>query len=307
VTDWRSTAYPPRGRTVALAVAVLAALLTGCSSGGSEDPQEPASADRTLVVTPDPLPPRVELSFTQQRIREGTRRARVRVANGTDRALRVTRVGLGWPGYAGRLQAEPYTVPAGQVIDLPYRLPRAVCTGTAGRAPMYGVVATRSGEIRRRLEPDGVRFLRRIWRSECDTRRVRRSVRLAWDVAGSPAATETGSGLTARRRIHLVLTRVGGQAPVRVEQAQGSVLFELSLPDTPALAAASARTRAPVTVSPGRCDEHGRSQSTQTWGWRVWVALAGREPVAVLVPPARPQQATLLAFLDRACGDLTAS
>lgn len=289
-----------------LATATVAAALASCSSGTSDDASPPGSTDRTLVVTPDPLPPVVALSFTQQRIREGTRQARVRIANGTDHALRVTRIGLDWPGYPGPLQRQPYTVPSGQVIDLPYRLPRADCAAAAGRAPMHAAVITRDGrEIRRPLEADGVRFLRRIWQNECDTRRVRRSVRLTWDVSGTAAATESGSGLTAERRVHLVLTRVGGRDPVRVEQLQGSVLYELTTSGADALTAGSARLRVPVAVTPGRCDEHGRSQSTQTWGWRVWVSLAGGEPRAVLVPPRPPQRTVLLGFLDRACEGLT--
>jgi hypothetical protein len=56
-----------------------------------------------------------------------------------------------------------------------------------------------------------------------------------------------------------------------------------------------------VEVRPGRCDEHARSQSTQTFVWRFWVQVGERPPVSHIVRPDEPTQERLLAFLDWAC------
>ncbi len=282
----------------------LLVLVTGCGGGGAERPRSAPSSPRTITVTPVPLPRGVHLSFVQQRFDEGTRRAQVRVVNGTEHALQVRRVGVDWAGFPLRMHPAAYAVPGRQTVDLRYLLPAADCSPEVVDAPMVGVVETRARTLRRPMAAEGRRFLLRLWRTECNGRRVDRAVDLGYGARW----TTQGRGQDAVLRGSLVLTRRGGAAPVTVDQVQGSVLFDLALAGTTAertLAETERRQEVPLEVSAGRCDEHARSQSTQSFLFRTWVRLGDDEPVAVAREPSRRLQSRLLDFLDFACGGLT--
>lgn len=305
-------AEPRRGRggpSAPVAVLlVLAAVLAACGgqSPGKAGPSSPTarpSLHRTITITPDPVPKGIHLSFTQQRLDEGTRRSNVTVINGTHRILHVTRVGVDWPGYPGKPQRIAYPVPGQLTIDLRYLLPRADCSASAGAAPAYAVVTTPRRTIRRAMPAEGERFLTRLWRTTCNERRIRRAATISF--GPSDSWTEEGHGLDAVLHARLLLTRGVRAEPVRVDQVQGSVLFELRTPGGTMLPTGVSQASLPLDASPGRCDQHGRSQSTQTFVWRVWLELADGEPIAQIVQPDERQQARLLAFLDRACSTLS--
>ena len=152
------------------------------------------------------------------------------------------------------------------------------------------------------MPEDGLRFLDRLWQSTCNEKRIRRAVSLSF--AGP--WTQEGSGVKALLHGRLVLTRESGSDALSVDQVQGSVLFDLSLPSEGELAAGAEQAELPLDFGPGRCDEHARSQSTTTFVFRVWLRLGESDAMSVIVTPTREQQARLLAFLDRACGPLTA-
>lgn len=299
-----------RTRRAVLGLVVLVA--TACSGApgdeaGSGPAPEPSPGHTTITLLPETVAPGLGISFVQQRTDEGTPRADVRVSNGTDRPLRVRAVGLDWAAFPGDVQRVSYAVPPQTVIDLPYRLPRADCSARAAEAPMRGVVVTAQRRIVRPMPADGRRFLDRLHSSACVAREIAASVRVAWDVSGDPAELESGTWLDAVRRGGLLLTRTGRSdaRPITVAQVQGSVLFELAVPRSARLAAHERRARVPVRMSPGRCDEHARSQSSQTFVWRVWLRV-GRGPLLPLVlEPRRRDHAALLAWLDRACAGHT--
>jgi hypothetical protein len=293
---------PRRTTGAGLGAALLAVvLLAGC---GSDAPTaRPARASLTPLPTRSetPPPPGIHLSFIQQRFDEGTNRAQVRVINNTGRILYVRHVGVQWPGFPTGLQKMPYPVPGGLTVDLRYFLPRADCRQSAGTATAYAVVDTKRRRIRQRMPADGTRFLTRLWRTTCNERRIRHAATLSYGDSWS----EEGSGLDAVLHGRLIVSRSSDTEAVTVDQVQGSVLFALRLPGGTMLPEGASRVSLPIDISPGRCDQHGRSQSTQSFVFRVWVRLAGGEPLAEVVQPTKPQQDRLLAFLDHACGRLS--
>ena len=289
----------------ALPVLLAGSMLTGC--GAAHPPARAAHppAVRSSLPPPSAPPPvpGIHLSFIQQRFDEGTNRAQVRVINNTRRVLHVRKVGVLWPGFPTGLQPMPYPVPGGLTVDLRYFLPRADCAARAGAAPAYAVVTTSHRRIRQPMAADGRRFLTRLWRTTCNERRIRQAAVVGF--GNSDDWTEEGHGLGARLHARLILTRGKETEAVAVDQVQGSVLFDLRTTGGTILPEDDSQVSLPLDVSPGRCDQHGRSQSTQTFVWRVWVRLAGGEPLAELVEPTRRQQVRLLAFLDHACGRLS--
>ena len=287
-------------RAVAASTAVLL-VAAGCASGGDDDPR--ASASRTRSITPSPSPSPslrtgVELSFIQQRFDEGTPRANVRVGNHTDALLRVRSVGVDWPGFPGHPQRVDYDVPGGLTVDLRYVLPRPDCSSEAGSAPAQAVVVTRRRTIRQPMPRDGMGFLSRIWRTTCNEQRIARAASVRFDDRWTEGQ---GTGLDGVMRGRLLLERRQGTEPVEVTQLEGSLLFELGLAGARTLEGDARRAAIPIEVRPGRCDEHGRSQATQTFIFRVWVSVGDSEPLVRNLVPSKRQQARMLAFVDHVC------
>lgn len=293
----------------------LMALVAACTSAPARrEPQAASStpaaatptpsAPKTIVVTPIPVPPGIHLSFVQQRIDEGTRRAQVRVINGTARRLHVRSVGVDWAGYPLRLQRVDYDVYGSQTVDLRYLLPRAVCTPAAAAAPIRGIAVTNRGVLRRPMGDDGVRFLTRLRESACHARRLDASVVVSYGERWRAGIRDGRPVL----RGSLVLARprgARGDLPVRVTQIEGSVLFDLSLAadrQGSTLPVGRRQVEVPVVVRDGgRCDPHSRGQSTQTFLFRAFLSLDDGPEISRLVPPTSAQQRRLLRFLDHAC------
>ncbi|MDQ6642122.1 MAG: hypothetical protein M3Y66_06480 [Actinomycetota bacterium] len=295
---WRTAVWS----LVALLLAVVAA---GCAGGQRLPAVQPSASDSSSAISSAtseaPPAPGVHLSFIQQRFDEGTNRAQVRVINNTSRIVHVRKVGVVWPGFPTGLQPMDYPVPGGLTIDLRYFLPRADCSAQAGTAAEYAVVTTTRGRILQPMPADGRRFLTRLWRTTCNARRIRHAASISYGDSWS----EEGTGLKAVLHGRLVLTRRDDREAVTVDQVQGSVLFALKTPGGTMLPRDASEVSLPLDISPGRCDQHGRSQSTQSFLFRVWVKLGNGHSLAQVAEPTKGQQERLLAFLDHACGKLS--
>ena len=96
------------------------------------------------------------------------------------------------------------------------------------------------------MPEDGLRYLDRLWQSTCNEKRIRRAVSLSF--AGP--WTQEGSGVKALLHGRLVLTRESGSDALSVDQVQGSVLFDLSLPSEGELAAGAEQASCRWTSGP---------------------------------------------------------
>ena len=292
-------------------ILALVLCVTGCSGQDGDPERSPAGPPSHVVVTLPPEPPGIRMSFLQQRIWEGTRRADVRVINITGATLSVRRIGLDWPGYPGRPQRFEAPVGPGQTLDLHYRLPAPDCSVDPS-TPATGIAITGSRTIRRVVDDAGMRFLERIWGADCTRQRVDRMVAVSYDVPSPEVAADipAGGGLDSRMPIHLRLDRrrtSSDTSAVLVDSVQGTVLFDLTLPRAGVgLDEAATEVAVPVVVDPGRCDEHARSQASQPFAFRVWLRI-GDDPdlLSVLAVPDRAAQLRLLRFLDLACAGRT--
>ncbi len=266
---------------------VASALLLVACEAGAPDPGP----------GPDRPPPTATVGFTQLIPREGTRHALLRVTNTGDTELVVESVAVEWPGYAGGTPsaADP-TIPAGRTLDLRLDLPGPTCEPTD--EPPVAVVTTTAGTIREELGATGATYLRRLWRTQCESAfvgsRVAISYARRWQVVGD--------GADARALGHVVLRRRDGDDAVVVTGVDGSVLHGLRLPGATALAAGEEVARLPLEITPGnRCDEHARGQATAPFDFLMHLRVGEGRPVAhpVEVPLAAMDAATLA--LDRAC------
>jgi hypothetical protein len=285
--------------TAALAVIVALAVTAGCSSGPADPPAAPgASVPTGSAPAYADAPEGLSLTLIQTRSLEGTDRAQIEVVNQTPADLAIERVGLDWAGFPGDPQPFSYLVPAGLTYDLPFELPEPVCTPEARAETAYAVAGTGDAVFRTPLDESGLRFRDRLWQTACDEQAIGRV--LSSLEYGDRWRTE-GRGRTSTFTGHVTLTRGPEDPAVTLAQTKGSVLFGLRLPGDTTLPTGDPSADLPLQVRPGRCDEHARSQSTQTFVWRFWIAIGDAPPISHIVSPPEPLQERFLAFLDRAC------
>ena len=117
-------------RGAALALAAL--LLAGCGAGPSGG--EPAVPAEPTEV---PLPEGVTVEFMQLRSDVAKRAAQVRVVNGSDETLQITRLAFEDDWFDGpAVRDRPAEIAAGRTLDLTIQLPPSACEGeveAAGR------------------------------------------------------------------------------------------------------------------------------------------------------------------------------
>ena len=272
----------PRRRAFAAALIAMTSV-AGCTAGSE----------------PEPSPPDVELSLTQILPEEGTRNALLRVINPGTQSLDVTAVGLAWEGYGEVLQPTDghKEVPAEDQLMLRFELPPPRCDpGVDGP----------DDEVRGRLTVDGVdveqpltapaqRYVRRLWRTQCDRLLLERTIGLEWRLDPGPAEDD-------RVTTELTLTRRDGTERIAVLDTDGSVLYRLSKPRGAVLPAADDATTVPLVVLPGtRCDEHAIGQATAPYDFSITLQVGSRRVLEALPPPLSIQNAASRMLL-RHCG-----
>jgi hypothetical protein len=259
-------------------------LVTGCT--GEDEP------------APRRDPPELTLSFSQHRIDEGSARANLRVVSGEVEDTRVTAIGIDSPGFGRHVEDHDSLLPAGQTIDMRLTLPTPRCESRP--VPAYGIVEDdRGNAVRRRLEPAGQDFLESLWRRRCHELSVTTVATPRWDWDFDAVGTGRQSYLDAA----LVLTREPGtDTRLRVTGMQGSVLFRLEPTRSPALEPGADEVRIPVRLRWGRCDAHAIGESSQTFLWKLDVAVGDAEPVRITVTVEEDDKGPLLGYLKDACG-----
>ncbi len=276
----------PRLLPRALAVVVLLGT-AGCT--GDTTPQPPSTRA-----------PQVTLGLIQILPEEGSDQALLRVTNEGREELRVSEVGLDWPGYGAAFTVpNDATVPAGQTLDLRTTLPDPVCRPTS--EPASGVLETATGQVVTPLKDISQVYLRRLWRTQCDAVLV--SDALTVDVPGR--WSQEGTGRSASAAATLVLTRREGAERLEVRRATGSVLYDLALERPLVLAPDERSGRVVVRLLPGnRCDEHARGQATAPFDFELVLTLGDRR-VTVPFPVTVAASNAAQTMLDRVCGVVT--
>lgn len=285
-------------RLASVAVALqLGVLLVGCTGDGSTP-----SAGTGASPAPTPAPELdLGLSFIQQRVFEGTNRAQVRVVNTSGEDLRVTGVGLDWPGYGGRfLQEKDYALGAGATIDFSVELPVAECPDQLPRALALVQVADH-GLVTGPIDGTGQRYLEVVHHRACDELEVSTAVDITyadrWRLDPTPTGRTGRPTLTGSVR----LTRRDGDEPVTVAGVDGSVIYGLDVGSDPTLPSGERAHDVALRVSVLRCDEHARAESQQTFVFKYVVRIGSDEPLVIRVPP-QGVQGQFDDFWERACG-----
>lgn len=278
-------------RWVVVVVAVLVASVSGCA--GTPTADGPPAGD----VAP---PAGVGLSFGQLRNDEGTDRAQLRVVNGSAASLRVTGVGLDWPGFGDFLVDYDTVVEPGRTLDLRFSLPEPQCRPTREEEVRGRLrLATEEGEevVAAALDETGAGYVTRIRTRWCEDRAVARAVRVSY----ADAWRLVGSGRRARLVGAVTVERRGTHEPVTLASLRGSVLLETGLPRPLRLREGQDVATSRLTLTVPRCDEHAFIDSSQTFHFLAGVRLGARPVASVYRLPGAATRRAAERLLDEAC------
>jgi hypothetical protein len=223
----------------------------------------------------------------------------IAVTNHGDAPVRVTGVELLTDSFAplGVQEFDTEVPPSTNARDLITKFGEATCAdGTASKAdPASVVLHVATGDQAVHLVelelsyPNGT--LDRLVREACAAQAVAESARIE---LGELTAAADGT-LEGR----LSVTPLG-EAALDVTEVRGSVLFEV-------LAGESVPEGGGVTVTLSfdvvRCDGHAVGDAKHPFGFTVWVAIDGGEPVAVPLNVADDRREALWSMLDVRCGE----
>lgn len=261
-----------------------------------------ASCSASTATDPSPFSPArpaVELSLTQVLPEEGSRHALLRVINPGSRSLEVTAVGLAWDGYGEVLQPTNASkeVPADDQLMLRFELPPPRCDDDADGPDdeVRGLITVDGVDVEQELTGPAQRYVRRLWRTQCDELLVERAVALEWRLAPGPVQQ-------SRVGTELSLSRRGGTDRIAVVGTDGSVLYRLSRPGRAVLLPGEESVTVPLAVLPGnRCDEHAIGQATAPYDFSITLQVGSRRVRQALAPPLSIQNAASRMLL-RHCG-----
>lgn len=252
----------------------------------------------TACTSSEAPEPELRMTLAQQRFDEGTDRAALRVTNASKAAVEVSEIGLDWAGYGRFLVPYPQRIEPGDTVGHAFELPTVICDVEADARPV-GIARVGDAVVRSQLDTSGEGFVRRLWQEGCAVQRLDDAASYGY----GPPWRMRGRGETAELLTSLHVVRRTGDEPIHLVQTLGSVLFELSAPGSRTLAAGRPSGALPLRITPGRCDEHARSQASQPFLFRLQLRI-GADPqrLSLLLEPTKAQQAELLDLLDRACG-----
>lgn len=281
----------------AAAVAAFVYLVAGCSSSddaGDEQSTEPAQ--------------RIGLSatLTQSRVDEGTRRINAELTNTSDEPITVQSITLDSSQFAPLAPADKGSVFApGQTIDLAIDYGDPVCDGDLKQAS-YTAVLGDGSTVELSIDADGMDWLDRLYTKECELRTIGDIASIVYGPRFRPAVVDGRHVLTGE----LVLRRPEGSegsASLTVRSLGGSVLVrvEANPPDElPAvLEPGVGELRIPILFGAFRCDQHARSQSSQTFLLSAFVKAPQLPQVRVILVPDRQVQRQIFAMIDADCGE----
>lgn len=307
-----------RACTAALLTVGLAVFGIGCSSDTPSTTGDTPSSGGAVTAGNGGNPSDrtwthgVRASVVQQRIDEGTRRIGIEVTLDKTTSLYVVGVQLRSAGFE--------TVPAtgkdtafapGQVIDLTTVYGKPLCDGADPTRGLSAVLTIEnSAGSQRTLEVPvtarGAGLVRRLHEAECARLRLRQAASISY-TAFTRASVDGDEVLVGALELERPTTG-GSRELVLVDSLSGSVLFDF-LPIAEAtpryvarLAPGAERLLLPVLIgSNGRCDQHARSQSTQTFLFSAYVRVGSAVEHREIVVPPRRLQRQALALLDDVC------
>lgn len=267
------------------ALALLALLAASACSTRPSGPR-PGAPDSTALSAPV----RMQGTLLQYRPDEGTNRLEVELTNEGSDPVTVSSIQIRWAGVRNTpVTPKRTTYAAGQTIDLTTTYGVAVCDVTTPAEPVRAVATfVGGGTTELTLDRHGTTMLRQFRSRDCALERLHQTATVSLGTSFTPVRIDGESYLSGSVA---VTRRLGQSTPVTVVDLTGSVLLTFTSPPSKplplTLAADQRQLDVPVLIgSTFRCDDHGRSQSTQTFLLSAYLRLGSdhAQERVVLVP-----------------------
>jgi hypothetical protein len=289
----RSAGWRPKRRTYAqpLAVTALVLALAACTPQPAETPRTPAA-----------LPDGVAVELFQLRSDVAERGAQVRVVNGSDEELVITRLTFTDDWFAGEAVRErTSTVAAGRTVDLRFELPESACDDEPD-------AASRTSRVTLELEGGGsatvevadpLGFTALVHEKECLRHDLARVATLEW-------AAFTPSAAPLPAELQLAITPAGGAESAELVEVQTTNLLQFAdqptaFPLAVTVTGTDAATTVALPIVPLRCDPHAVMEDKRGTVFNVLVRVDGAEG-AVEVAAPEAMRGAILRWVSDWCG-----
>lgn len=261
-----------------------------------------AAAGCAAAAGPARLPPGIEIELFQLRSDVAERNAQLRVSNGSDEDLVLTRLTFADDWFAGEaVRDRTSTVPAGRTVDLRFALPESACDDEPDAASRTSRVTLefRGGSAVTVEVADPLGFTSLLHRKECLRHDLALVATLEW-------ASFTPRAAPAPAELVLRISPAGGAESADLLEIQTTNLLQFGdLPHPFMLATTVTGTDAAaevaVPVVPLRCDPHAIMEDKRGTVFNTLVRVAGDEgPVEVAVSEA--MRSEILRWVADWCG-----
>ena len=221
----------------------------------------------------------------------------VKVRNDGDAAVRITRVRLDTPTFAGPVEADKdSTVGPGVAADLTVPLGEPACDGPGAS----GASVTLQVDGPSLRLPVGDEVLAPLAQERCAAAAVAQQVSLVTGPGWADAGEVRGEPVL---RGTVVATPEPGAGALRLAVEGATTLFTVAEPSrSRCRRAATVPVTLDVVLSVTRCDPHAVAEDKKGYLLPVSVSVDGAEEVLVEVAVPVPERAPLQELVDRTCG-----
>lgn len=263
-----------RGTAAVLALLTAGLAITACAPSGPQ---------------PGALPPGVSVELIQLRSDVVDRAAELRVQNGSEDDLVVTRVSLTDPRFAMPIERDKRSsVSAGRTLDMRVDLPPVACDADGAVGPTTLELEYEVGgrvAVAEAFVPDPLAFIPLLHQKECLRERLGEVAVLSWGAfessdAGAPAhltleiAPAGGAGSASIETVETT--------PLLMFDAAGAAPFVVGLE----VEGSGAPEQVRVPLVPLRCDPHAVMEDKRGTIFDVTVAVGGVSGVVEVAAPA---------------------
>jgi hypothetical protein len=254
------------------------------------------------TATPDPTdaePSQVSAELLQYRRDQADRVVEVKLHNGSDKAVEVSRLQLLTPRFTGTAPLAPrFTLAPHDTTDVRVPMGDSACGDVNATAPVVRIWNS-DDDTHVDLSASGSdAVLESIRAKECAVKAVAEAVPVRWD---DWRIQQEGADRVVAATLQVGPVASGHSA--RILSLEGTTLWSAVADALPVDLPAGETAALPVIFSPQRCDPHAVGESKRGYAFEVRVALGSQSPdgaaLVTLTPDEEARRVLERALLER--------